>query len=96
MVCRLPPRAAYRYARVMSIRRITISVPSHLAAKVKRAAGKTPVSAYVAAVLEEKLDEEEVVRAWRAHVESVAPTSEDEARAERVIAGLKKKRRRAA
>ncbi|MBK8593320.1 MAG: hypothetical protein IPN77_30250 [Sandaracinaceae bacterium] len=36
----------------MTIKRITISVPSEVAARIKKAAGKTPVSAWVTGVIE--------------------------------------------
>jgi metal-responsive CopG/Arc/MetJ family transcriptional regulator len=80
----------------MSIKRITISVPSALAAKVKRAAGKKPVSVFVADVLEASIEEEQVERAWREYVADVAPTAADDRRADDVIAGLRRRKRRRA
>ena len=80
----------------MSIKRITISVPSALAAKVKRAAGKKPVSVFVADVLEEKIEEEQIERAWREFVAGVAPTASDRQRADDVIGALRKRKRRRA
>jgi hypothetical protein len=48
------------YAIVMSIRRITISVPVEVAARIRKAAGKTPVSAWVTGVVEDRLDDAEL------------------------------------
>ncbi len=76
----------------MPIKRITISVPSGLAAKVKRAAGNKPVSAYIASVLEEKLDEAQLEHAWREYIEDVKPTAADERRVDRALARLRKRR----
>ncbi|OGQ14898.1 MAG: hypothetical protein A2138_02850 [Deltaproteobacteria bacterium RBG_16_71_12] len=44
----------------MNITRITISVPERTAKRIKRAAGKQPVSAWVAEKLEEQLRQDEL------------------------------------
>ncbi|MBI1946404.1 MAG: hypothetical protein HYS27_11945 [Deltaproteobacteria bacterium] len=44
----------------MSITRITISVPEQIAKRIKRAAGKVPVSTWVTEKLEEQLRQEEL------------------------------------
>ena len=58
----------------MTIKRITISVPSEVAARIKKAAGKTPVSAWVTDVIEEHLDDAELERAWEEFYRDVSPS----------------------
>jgi hypothetical protein len=65
----------------MSIRRITISVPAATAARIKRAAGHTPVSAWVTGLIEERLDDLELDRLWHDFYRSVAPRRTDARRA---------------
>ena len=64
------------------IRRITISVPVAVAARIKKAAGKAPVSAWVAGILEEYLDDRELARMWREFYEDVKPGRADVKRAD--------------
>jgi hypothetical protein len=70
------------YVYVMPIRRITISVPDALADKIKDAAGDTPVSQWVADLIERKLNEEdELEEQWNKFVKALPPDPESEARA---------------
>ena len=66
----------------MSIRRITISVPESVATRIKKAAGRTPVSSWVTSVIEEHLDDAELERRWDEFYASVAPTRADKRRAD--------------
>lgn len=86
------------YADVMSIKRITLSVPEQVAARIKKAAGTTPVSAWVTNLIEEHLDDAALERAWSAFLEDVAPTRQETHRAEAMFKRLTKtsRKRRAA
>jgi hypothetical protein len=66
----------------MSIRRITISVPEEVAVRIKRAAGSTPVSAWVTDLIEEHLDDATLTRQWEAFYADVNPSRADVRRAE--------------
>jgi hypothetical protein len=77
----------------MSIRRITISVPVAIAARIKKAAGRTPVSAWVTGLIEERLDDSELERLWQAFYRSVRPRREDVRRADSIFRRLMKPRR---
>ena len=87
------PHAAC-YADVMSIRRITISVPAKVAGKIKRAAGGRPVSAWVTEVLEERLDDSELQQKWEEFYEQVKPSREDTRRADAIFRRLTRRSRR--
>jgi hypothetical protein len=78
----------------MSIRRITISVPAEIAARIKKAAGHTPVSAWVTGVIEERLDEAELERLWQEFYRSVRPRGADARRADAIFTRLMKTPRR--
>jgi hypothetical protein len=82
----------------MSIRRITISVPAETAARIKKAAGTTPVSAWVTGLIEEHLDDAELERMWQEFYRSVGPRPGDVRRANALMRKLTKatRRRRAA
>jgi hypothetical protein len=69
----------------MSIRRITISVPARVAARIKKAAGRTPVSAWVTGVIEEHLEDSELERLWSEFYLSVRPRGADMKRAEGIL-----------
>jgi hypothetical protein len=81
---------------VMAIRRITISVPENVAVRIKRAAGRQPVSSWVTAVIDEKLDDAELERQWEAFYRDVAPKRDDIRRADASARGLTRRRRRGA
>ena len=66
----------------MAIRRITLSVPEQIVARVKKAAGSTPVAAWVSQLIEHHLDEAELEQRWQEFVRDVAPTRQDTQRAE--------------
>jgi hypothetical protein len=74
----------------MSIRRITISVPAEVAARIKKAAGNTPVSAWVTGVIDERLDDAEFERLWQAFYRAVRPRREDVRRADGLFRRLMK------
>ena len=78
----------------MSIRRITISVPDKTAARIKKAAGATPVSAWVAGVIEEHLEDAELERLWQEFYRSVRPRHDDVRRANAVFTRLTRTPRR--
>jgi hypothetical protein len=72
----------------MSIRRITVSFPEGVAAKIKRAAGPVSVSAWVAGVIQDRLDDEELERRWQNFYRSVRPRRADTRRAEAIFRRL--------
>ena len=80
----------------MSIKRITISVPSAVASRIKKAAGRAPVSAWVTEVIEERLDDAELERQWQRFYREVAPKPADERRAAGLLKRLTKGRSRGA
>jgi hypothetical protein len=61
----------------MSIERITISVPQQLARRIKKAAARTSVSAWVTSVIEERLGDAELERSWEDFYRSVGPSRAD-------------------
>lgn len=66
----------------MAIRRITLSVPEQVAARIKKAAGKKAVSAWVTELIEEHLDDQELERKWAEFYRAVRPSPADERRAD--------------
>lgn len=87
------PRAAAGcacYAEVMSIKRITISVPESVAARIKKASGSTAVSAWVTHVIEERLEDAELERAWREYLRDVNPSRGESRRADAMFKRLTK------
>jgi len=75
----------------MSIKRITISVSSDVAGRIRKAAGKTPVSAWVSDVIEERLDDTELERQWQQFYQDVNPSRQDVRRAETTLKRLTKR-----
>ena len=69
----------------MSIKRITISVPSEVAARIKKAAGTAPVSTWLTQLVEEHLDDAELERQWERFYRDVAPSTADVRRAEAIF-----------
>jgi hypothetical protein len=84
------------YAQVMSIRRITISVPAETAARIKKAAGRMPVSAWVTQVVEEHLESGDLERLWQEFYQSVRPQRAEIRRADVLFDRLTGRRRRKA
>jgi hypothetical protein len=78
----------------MTIRRITISVPVAVATRIKRAAGRKPVSTWVTDVIEERLDDAELERLWEEFYASVKPRRADVHRANSIFRRLTKVSRR--
>jgi hypothetical protein len=60
----------------MSVKRITISVPVATAKRIKRAAGKVPVSAWVTKKIEEQLQQQELDALFEKFYEDVNPSPE--------------------
>ncbi len=78
----------------MSIKRITISVPRDTAARIKKAAGGMPVSAWVTEIVEERLEDRELERLWQNFYKTVRPQPADIRRADAIFERLTKRRRR--
>lgn len=78
----------------MTIRRITISVPEETAKKIKTAAGKTPVSAWITELVEERLSDAEVDRLFAEVYREAAPTPADKRRAAEIFERITKPRRK--
>jgi hypothetical protein len=75
----------------MSIKRITISVSSDVAGRIRKAAGKTPVSAWVSEVIEERLNDAELEQQWQQFYQDVNPSRQDVRRAETTLKRLTKR-----
>ena len=80
----------------MSIKRITISVPGETAARIKKGAGRMPVSAWVTEIVEERLESGELERLWREFYEAVQPHRADIRRADALFGRLTGRRRQKA
>ena len=78
----------------MTIRRVTISMPEKLARKVKKAAGKKPVSAWISEILEREVDEAELERLWKQHFVDVPMTAEERRRGDELFEQTTRPRRR--
>lgn len=78
----------------MSIKRITISVPERVAVRIKKAAGRAPVSAWVTDVIEDRLEQAELDEAWAAFVRDVNPSREDARQADAMFKQLVKSSRK--
>ena len=74
----------------MSIKRITISVPEEVAKRIKKAAGKLPVSEWLTGVVDQHLNDADLEREWAEFVRDVAPTAADVRRAEAMFNRLVK------
>jgi len=72
----------------MSIKRITISVSSDVEGRIRKAAGRTPVSAWVTNVIEERLNDAELQRQWQQFYQEVNPSRQDVRRATSVLKRL--------
>jgi hypothetical protein len=78
----------------MSTRRITISVPSKVAARMKKAAGHASVSAWITGLIEERLNDAELERQWNDFYKSIHFRPDDIRRGDAVFRGLTKPRRK--
>lgn len=78
----------------MPIKRITISVPASVAARIKRAAGESSVSAWVTDVIEEHLEDAELEHLWQQYYRDVAPEKQDARQADALFQRLTKARSR--
>ena len=68
--------------------RVTISLPRELAAQLKDAAGNRSVSSFVADLIRENLQDEDIARLWRAYLDDVGVGSTDIATADRILDDL--------
>ncbi len=75
----------------MSIKRITISVPSQVASRIKKAAGSAPVSTWVTEVIEQRLDDAELERQWQRFYAEVGPKVPDVRRASAMLRRMTKR-----
>jgi hypothetical protein len=75
----------------MSIKRITISVSDDMARTIKRAAGRAPVSSWVADVITDHLNVAELERQWQLFYEDVNPSRADRRKAEVMLRRLTKR-----
>ncbi len=74
-------------------------MPEALARKVKRAAGKQPVSAWLTQLVEKQFNEDEYERLWKEHFEDIPMTPAQRREGDAIFARLTKprgRRRRAA
>lgn len=74
----------------MPIERVTLSVPREVAARLKRAAGTKPVSAWVTALIEAHLDQAELETQFREFCEEHVATKAERTKAETILARLRK------
>ncbi|HTM43422.1 MAG TPA: hypothetical protein VL137_00630 [Polyangiaceae bacterium] len=72
----------------MPIRRITISVPAQVAGRIKKAAGRKPVSTWVTDLIEEHLDDAELERQWAEFCRETKPTRKDSQKADALFSRL--------
>jgi len=81
----------------MTIARVTFSTPAATLRKIKRAAGKRGVSAWLTEMVEERLGEQELERLWESFCKDVTPTAAETRRADAIFTrGTRARRRRAA
>jgi hypothetical protein len=77
----------------MSVSRITLSLPETVAIRIKKTAGRTPVSTWVTALIEDHLDERELEEKWLAFYAGVNPQPQDVRKARDIVARAKKRRK---
>jgi hypothetical protein len=78
----------------MKIHRIAIRFPVEVAGKIKRAAGKRPVSAWITDVIKERLADADLERQWQAFYREVGPKRGDHRRADAIFRRLTRGSRR--
>jgi hypothetical protein len=74
-----------RMGGAVATTRVTVSLPTDLVAKLKTEAGERSMSAFVATLIQEHLEEAELERLWKAYVDDVGVTADDVATADRVL-----------
>lgn len=72
------------------MKRITITVPPEVAVRIKKAAGKTPVSNWVTDLVEDRLQDAELERQWQAFYKDIRSSRRDVRRAEALFRRLTK------
>jgi hypothetical protein len=77
----------------MSARRITVSVPEAVALRLKKAAGKTPVSTWLTDLIEEHLDERELEGKWEAFYAGVSPDAGAARKADEILKRATRRKR---
>jgi hypothetical protein len=77
----------------MAIERVTLSVPRSIAARLRKAAGTQPVSAWVTTLIEEHLDQTELEAQFQTFCKQHAPTKVEAAKAEAILLRLRRQRR---
>jgi len=77
----------------MSARRITVSVPEAVAQRLKKAAGKTPVSTWLTGLIQDHLDERELEAKWDAFYEGVNPDANAQRKAEKILTHATRRKR---
>jgi hypothetical protein len=75
----------------MPLKRITISVSNDIAKAIKRAAGSTPVSSWVANVIVDHLNDAELERQWEQFYRDVNPSRAAQRKADAVFRRLTKR-----
>jgi hypothetical protein len=78
----------------MAIQRITISVPAETAARIKKAAGKRPVSSWITSVIEDRLEDADLDRLFDEFYKDVAPSKAAIRRADAIFEAVKRGPRR--
>lgn len=74
----------------MAIERVTLSVPREVAARLKKAAGTKPVSAWVTALIEEHLDQAELETQFREFCEDHIATKAERTKAKAILGRLRR------
>jgi hypothetical protein len=82
-----------QYAFRMAVSRITLSLPKAVTIRIKKIAGRTPVSTWVTALIEEHLDERELNEKWLAFYAGVNPQPQDVRKARDIVTRAQKRRR---
>jgi hypothetical protein len=72
----------------MSVRRMTVSLPEDTARRLKSAARGRSVSALLAELVDETLDQRELETQWRQLYNQVAPSLAASQKAERILSAL--------
>lgn len=69
----------------MAIKRVTVSLPAEIADRLRAEAGGRSVSAYVAELISERLEDTELDALWRAYLDEVGLSADDIDAADRVL-----------
>lgn len=72
----------------MTTRRVTVSLPEELAEKLREQAGERSVSAFVADILEERLERRELDRLWADYLRDTGVSASDLTEADAILNDL--------